>query len=561
MKKYLGAAIGNCVHVGGIVNFFRLVEREGHETYFLGAAVSIDRLVEKVLEIKPDVVAIGYRLTPKNVEPLLKELEEHIKSKKLDNIEWIFGGTKPVADVARRFSFFSTIFDGTEDVDDVINYIRGRQLKEVKLYYPDNIVERINSKYPYPVLRHHFGLPSLEDTIEGIKKIAEAKVLDVISIGPDQNTQQFFFSQDKMNKDLDGAGGVPLRKVEDFIELYKASRRGNYPLLRCYSGTADVFRFAEMLKDTIHNAWCAVPLCWYNVLDGRGTRPVGESIAEGQMLMKKHAEWNIPVEVNEAHHWSLRDAHDTIGVVMAFLAAYNAKKMGVRDYIAQYMFNVPAALHHKMDLAKMLAKVELIESLEDDNFKTYRQVRAGLASLSSDLDVAKGQLAASTYLAMSLKPHIVHIVGYCEADHAAKAEEVIESTKIVRGVIRSTLDGMVDMTKDMEVQERKHELMEEAKYLLDTIKNLYEESEDPWSDPKVLEDIIRRGIIDAPHLRGNPSAKGVLETRIVNGKCMAYSKKLNRVMTEKERIEELLNGEETSVEGHQFCKKIVLQSC
>lgn len=547
MKKYLGAAIGNCVHVGGIVNFFRLVEQEGHKTYFLGAAVSIDRLVEKILEIEPDTVAIGFRLTPKNVEPLLRELEGHIKEKNLNNIEWIFGGTKPVAEVAKRFSYFSTIFDGTEDLDDVINFLRGKHLKEVEISYPDNIIDRINSKYPYPVLRHIFGLPSFEDTLEGVKMIAESKVLDIISIGPDQNTQQFFFTPEKMNKDLDGAGGVPLRSIDDFRELYNASRRGNYPLLRCYSGTSEVFRFAKMLKDTIHNAWCAVPLCWYNVLDGRGTRPVGESIIEGQKLMKQHAKWNIPIEVNEAHHWSLRDAHDTIGVVTAFLAAYNAKKMGVKNYIAQYMFNVPPAMHHKMDLAKMLAKVELIESLEDDSFKTYRQVRAGLASLSADLDVAKGQLAASTYLAMSIKPHILHVVGFCEADHAAKPEEVIESTKIVRGVIRSTLNGMADMSQDREVLQRKHELIKEAKFLLDTIKKLYEESENPWSDPKVLEDVIKRGILDAPHLRGNPSAKGILETRIVDGKCMAYSKKLNRVVTEEERLLELLKAEESRI--------------
>lgn len=547
MKKYLGAAIGNCVHIGGIVNFFRLVEQEGHKTYFLGAAVSIDRLVEKILEIKPDTVAIGFRLTPKNVEPLLRELEGHIKEKNLTGIEWIFGGTKPVAEVAKRFSYFSTIFDGTEDLDDVINFLRGKHLKEVEVSYPDNIIDRINGKYPYPVLRHHFGLPSLKDTIEGIKIIAKSKVLDIISIGPDQNTQQFFFTPEKMNRDLDGAGGVPLRSIDDFNELYNASRRGNYPLLRCYSGTSDVFKFAEMLKDTIHNAWCAVPLCWYNVLDGRGTRPVGESIIEGQRMMKLHAKWNIPIEVNEAHHWSLRDAHDTIGVVTAFLAAYNAKKMGVKDYIAQYMFNVPPAMHHKMDLAKMLAKVELIESLEDGNFKSYRQVRAGLASLSADLDVAKGQLAASTYLAMSIKPHIVHVVGFCEADHAAKPEEVIESTKIVRGVIRSTLNGMADMSQDKEVQQRKQELIKEARFLLETIKKLYTESEDPWSDPKVLEDIIKRGIIDAPHLRGNPSAKGILETRIVDGKCMAYSKKLNKVVTEEERLKELLKAEDNRI--------------
>ncbi len=543
MKKYLGAAIGNCVHVGGIVNFFRLAENEGHKTYFMGAAVSIERLIEKISEINPDVVAIGYRLTPTNAVPLLNELELQINEKGLRDIKWIFGGTKPVADIAESYSFFSTIFDGTEDIDDVIDFLRGKYLKEVETSYPSNITDRIKSKYPYPVLRHIFGLPSLEDTIEGVKTIAESKVLDVISIGPDQNTQQFFFNPEKMNHDLDGAGGVPLRQEDDFRELFNASRRGNFPLLRCYSGTSEIFKFAEMLKDTINNAWCAVPLCWYNVLDGRGTRPVCESITEGQKLMKLHAKWNIPIEVNEAHHWSLRDAHDTIGVVMAFLAAYNAKAMGVKDYIAQYMFNVPPALHHKMDLAKMLAKVELIESLEDDDFKAYRQVRTGLASLSADLDVAKGQLASSTYMMMALRPHIVHVVGFSEADHAATAVEVIESTKIVRGVIRSTLDGMTDMCKDGEVLERKNELLSEAKYLLDTIKELYQGSADPWSDPEVLEDIIKRGIIDAPHLVNNPSAKGTLETRIIDGKCLAYSKVMNKVITERERIEEILDAE------------------
>lgn len=544
MKKYVGAAVGNCVHVGGIVNFLRLAEQEGHETVFLGAAVSISRLIEKVVEIKPDVVAIGYRLTPHNVISLLKELEKHIEKNNLGNCCWIFGGTKPVAEEARKFSYFSKIFDGTEDIDDVINYLRGKGNKEKVDSYPDNIVKRIESKYPYPVLRHHFGLPSFKGTVEGIKKIAESKVLDVISIGPDQNTQQFFFTPDRMNHDLDGAGGVPIRSIEDLTKLYDASRRGNFPLLRCYSGTADVFRFAGVLINTIHNAWCAVPLCWYNVLDGRGTRPVQESIIEGQELMSWHASRNIPVEVNEAHHWSLRDAHDTIGVVMAYLAAYNAKKMGVRHYISQYMFNVPPALHHKMDLAKMLAKIELIESLEDNSFKTYRQVRAGLASLSADLEVAKGQLAASTYLAMSIKPHIVHVVGFSEADHAASPEDVIESTKIVRGVIRSTLNGMADMSQDRDVCMRKQELLEEAHFLLDTIRKLYHESKDPFSDPAVLTDIIKRGIIDAPHLRGNESAKGTVETRIIDGKCQAYSKTLGRVITERERLEELLGVEE-----------------
>lgn len=541
MKKYMGAAIGNCVHVGGVINFLRLAEKEGNEAIFLGPAVSINRLIQNVMEMEPDVVAVGYRLTPQNVIPLLKELEKYIYEKDLQGCLWIFGGTKPVADEARKFDYFSKIFDGTEDMDEVINYLRGNEHKEAADSYSDSIIDRIKSKYPYPVIRHHFGLPSFEDTVEGIKRIAESKTLDVISIGPDQNTQQFFFEPEKMNHDFDGAGGVPIRSIEDLSKLYDASRRGNFPLLRCYSGTADVLKFGQVLSDTINNAWCAVPLCWYNVLDGRGTRTLHQSIVEGQQLMNWHANRNIPVEVNEAHHWSLRDAHDTIGVAMAYLAAYNAKKMGVKNYIAQYMFNVPPSLYHSMDLAKMLAKIELIESLEDSSFKVYRQVRAGLASLSSDMNIAKGQLAASTYLAMSLKPHIVHVVGYSESDHAARPEEVIESTKIVRGVIRSCLNGMVDMGRDVNVNERKQELIEEARFLLDTIIRLYPESKDPCSDPMVLEDIIKRGIIDAPHLRSNESAKGTLETRIINGKCLAYSRTLGREITEKERLQELMH--------------------
>jgi hypothetical protein len=541
MKKYVGAAIGNCVHIGGAVNFLRFAEEEGHSTEFLGAAVSIKTLIDYVLEKKPDAVTIGFRLTPDAVIPVLNDLEKYICDYELEGIEWIFGGTKPVAEIAKQYKFFSKIFDGTEDVHEGINYIRGRSLKDVTTNESRSIIDRIAYKYPYPVIRHHFGLPSLEETFEGIKKIAEAEVLDVISIGPDQNAQENFFTPENMNHDLDGAGGVPLRTVRDFEKLYESAHSGNHPLLRCYSGTSDIFKFAELLNSKIHNAWCAVPLCWYNVLDGRGKRSVLTSIREGQKLMKWHSERDIPIEVNESHHWSLRDAHDTIGVAMAYLAAYNAKKMGVKTYIAQYMFNVPAEMHHRMDLAKMLAKVELIESLESENFKALRQVRAGLASLSADLDIAKGQLAASTYLAMSLKPHIIHVVGFSEADHAAKPEDVIESCKIVNGVVRSTLNGMADMKQDKVVQDRKNELIKEAKILLNTIKSLYVESDDPWSDPIVIADAIKKGIIDAPHLRGNKSAKGTLETRIVDGKCMAYSTNLGRVITEEERLLELLN--------------------
>lgn len=75
-KVILGAAIGNCVHVAGVVHFLNLAEEEGFQTIFLGPAVSIDKLFQKIEEFHPDIVSISYRLTPENVIPLLEEISE-----------------------------------------------------------------------------------------------------------------------------------------------------------------------------------------------------------------------------------------------------------------------------------------------------------------------------------------------------------------------------------------------------------------------------------------------------------------------------------------------------
>src|SRR5690606_5774519 len=132
----------------------------------------------------------------------------------------------------------------------------------------------------------------------------------------------------------------------------------------------------------------------------------------------------------------------------AFLAAYNARAMGVTTYIQQLMFNNPPGTSFIMDLAKMLAKLDLVESLEGPNFTVLRETRGGLSSYPTDLDMAKGHLASTVMLQMALKPHIVHVVGYPEADHAVTAEEVIESCQIARKVIENCLMGLPDMTLD-----------------------------------------------------------------------------------------------------------------
>ncbi|HML47789.1 MAG TPA: methionine synthase, partial [Clostridia bacterium] len=71
---------------------------------------------------------------------------------------------------------------------------------------------------------------------------------------------------------------------------------------------------------------------------------------QAQRLIAWHGERGIPVEVNEPHHWGLRDAHDVISVAMAYISAYNARKHGAKTYVSQYMFNVPGSMDFSMDL-------------------------------------------------------------------------------------------------------------------------------------------------------------------------------------------------------------------
>lgn len=539
MKKMISGTLGNCVHVAGIMNYFKLAEEEGYTTKYIGIGKSIDEIINSIKDEKPDVVALSYRLTPEPLIEILSDLKQRIKTIDTKNITWLFGGTELTSEVAEESGIFDKIFNGAEDIDEIIAYLKGIDYS-LEESYPKNIIDRIKEKYPYPVLRHHLGLTTIEETVDAIEKVADKKIIDIISVAPDQNAQEFFFDQENMDKKLDGAGGVPVRNADDFKTLYNAAQRGNYPLLRSYSGTKNIIPFAEVLRDNIDNAWCAVPLFWYSELDGRGPRKVVEAVRENQEAMKWHGERGIPVEINDPHHWSLRDAHDSISVAVAYIIAYNAKKMGVKDYIAQYMFNVPASISPEMDLGKMLAQIELSESLVDENFKVYRQARAGLASFPSNLYQAKGQLAASSYLAMSIKPHIYHVVGYCEAHHAAKSEDIIESAMIVRGILKNEFLGSIDMTKDTRVQKRREELVNEAKIIIEAVKSLKKNNMDPLIDPEVLTEAVRIGILDAPHLQGSEIAKGELKTRMVSGALYAYDEENGRIIEERERVNRVL---------------------
>jgi len=535
-RTILGAALGTCVHVGGLHHFLRLAEAEGYRTESLGPAVSIERLLERIDQVTPDLVAISYRLTPENANQLFEDLRSRLGRRRRTGLRFVFGGTPPVAEVARRSGLFEKAFSGTESIAEIRAYLRGGESGRVEEQLAHDLVGRIKQKHPYPLLRHHFGRPTVEETIRGIEEISEAGILDVVSLGTDQNAQEFFFEPEKMDPTQHGAGGVPVRSADDLRALYRASRRGNFPLMRCYSGTKDLVRWAAMSIETIHNAWAAIPLTWYSVMDGRSQVPLREAIAEKQTAMRWYAERGTPVEVNESHQWSLRDAHDALAVTMAFLAAYNAKSMGVSQYVSQYMFNTPPGTSPAMDLAKMSAKIDLIEGLHDATFTSYREVRAGIAHFSSIPAVAQGQVASSAVISLALRPHILHVVGYSEGDHAAYPQEVIHSCNIIHGVLQNCFGGLPEMVETPAVQQRKDQLLAESRSLLDALREFGKDrTETPWTDPATLADAISEGLLDAPHFRGNRHLCGQITTRLVDGAWFAVDERGNP-LTEEARL-------------------------
>jgi L-lysine 2,3-aminomutase len=101
-------------------------------------------------------------------------------------------------------------------------------------------------------------------------------------------------------------------------------------------------------------------------------------------------------------------------------------------------------------------------------------------------------------MALLVKPYFVHVVGFCEGDHAATPAEVIESCQIVRGVIRNSLSGMPDMSLDSRVMEHKQLLLDKAYEIIEKIITLG--GKDALSNPALLAEAVRQGLLHAPQI-------------------------------------------------------------
>lgn len=420
-------------------------------------------------------------------------------------------------------------------------------------------VERI-AELDLPLLRTHFGIPAptIQPTVEGIAALADAAVVDEISLGSSDLSQRYFGdSAAFVGRKNDG--GVPYSTFAHLVELFQASRRGNFPGMKPYAHVVDLVPFVETCcrAGMLAGAHQAVPLFWFNELDGRGPARVGESIREHQATVRELARRGIPVEMNDPNHFSSRWAHDTIIAVDYALITAVMLSQGVKDLILQLQFNKPRETSDHGDLAKMLAGLDLAQEMIGGRARLWRETRTGIDSFDPDADAARRQLARSTFLQLLVEPHAIHLVSYCEALHVAGVSDVIDGSRLVRRCVRvfwRHAEDLLRLRQDPLVRERRAHLGAEARVTLSRIAALDGQGlpapNTPLpalvprlANPEVLLQALERGIMAAPGIfhPGYPAARDIVTAPVAHGFIECLDPETGGVRRETERLARLLD--------------------
>jgi uncharacterized protein (TIGR01319 family) len=516
-RRVLAGSIGDCVHSLGVEGFAEWMEDrgEGFMAVKLGPAVPIEDVINKIRESRPEVVAISMRLGDLHVDKLISEFilkaAEHRLLPRESGIRYAFGGLRPAANLVRamtgqtvledKFSppegrhydldeiaenysdieafqgFFALVVDDFVTMEELEAFARGETVaeKEQQIRWADTLLERVRQVRQLesrPIIRAHIGIAadSIEPTVEAVQKLADAECLEIVSLAPDQPAQEylakFVRGEEDPDRYLKGQGGVPIRSKEDLRRLKGATQRGNYPMTRIYSGTDELVELAQLFEGAFRMPFPAVPIFFYNELDGRGPISIRDGFDEHFEVMRWWAARDKAVEINDPHQWQLRNSTDDMLVTDHVIAGVMAFKMGIRHYVMQMMYDLPPGTSGLNDLAKFQAAYELIEPLTRHfDFYIIKETRGGLSDFPPNLDRAKGHLATSTYWQMYMEPDIVHVVSFSEAHHEAKAQDVIESCDIVKQVFEDFYkDDRPDVWADPRLISRKRRLKLGAMY-------------------------------------------------------------------------------------------------
>ncbi len=547
-RRVMVGAIGKCVHNLGVEGFADWLQdlKLGYVSVKLGPAVPIPEVINKIREARPEVAGVSMRLGDLHVDKLISEFIETACKYDLhpsqSGIRYCFGGLRPAANLVRAMTgvplerddfsppderhydleavageyakkslfhhFFEVIADDYITMEELERFARGQSVHGIseQVQWSDFLAERIQQvreRENRPIIRAHIGIAAetIEPTVAGIEKLADTGALEIVSLAPDQTSQEmlakFIRGEEDPSRYLAGQGGAPIRTVEDLKRLKAASQRGNYPMSRIYTGTDELLELAKLWEEHLNTCFPAVPIFFYNQMDGRGPISIRDSFREHFDTIRYWASVGKPCEINDPHQWGLRYASDDMQVTDHVLCGLMALKLGIKQYVMQMMFELPPEISALDDLAKMKAAFELIEPLTRHfDFKIIRQTRSGLPSFPPDLHQAKGHLAFGIYTQLFLEPEILHVVTHSEAHHEAKAEDIIESCQITKQVCWDFAKGHVpNVWADPWVRERIAELKKTSMYNVlhgailggydgpVTVDNFFDWAKEPSEDP------------------------------------------------------------------------------
>lgn len=608
-RIFVASTLANDPHTEGLHNAGRIARMADIETILLEPSPELDHLCDVIKEKNPRYIGLSYRLTPSVAcEQLEKALSYFVNTgllKKTDDIKITFAGLPdtirmlkdkldslplkvilctPFPNAMDRALETIEYFDIVENKNEIIERVR-EEIAPVGIEIFDQLADEVvcNDNYKsvaplpvpsvaaidsyvqrikeskIPILRSHFGIPAsdIEPTVEGIKQIAEARVIDEISLGSSDLSQRYFECPD-MFEGRKNDGGVPYKTLDDLRKLFYASRRGNFPGMKPYCHVSNIVKFVDQCISIglLKGAHQAIPLYWFNELDGRGEASVRQSIHEHFAAVKQLVKYGIPVEMNDPNQWSSRQAHDTIIVSSYALIAAVMTMCGVKDMVLQMQFNKPKETGDFADLAKMSAGLEMaqrISSYSSVPINIIRETRTGIEHLSPDIEYAKKQLARSTILQMCMSPQVIHVVSYCEANYAARPEDIIDSSKLIRRAVevyKRNEEEIKPYLNNSIIKERKNYLVNESSYLINEIAKIngsngkqfipIERIAPLLGNPDVIADSIEKKLMSAPGIINLKYKSDYMTKPMKYGMINLVDDYVNpRVLTEKERLNRL----------------------
>lgn len=603
-KFFVATTLANDPHTEGLHNAAKIASLGGVQNIILPPSLDYVAFYDAINKYKPHFIGLSYRQNENvAVEELFKVINYFATTglvKDTDDVKIQFAGLPKTIEILKdkihelplkvylceaspivldRITETVDYFEITQDREKIINSIyeelvpKGIEIfdqladeavrnddykNEPPLPIPsvkacNDYITRINEA-ELPVLRSHFGIPhhTIIPTVEGIKELAEARVLDEISLGSSDLSQRYF-GHPEMFETLKNDGGVPYKDFSDLVALYQASRYGNFPGVKPYCHVTNLVEFVDQCLEAgmLKGVHQAVPLYWFNELDGRGPAVVRDSVKEHFAAVRKLAQCGIPVEMNDPNQWSSRLAHDTVIVTSYALISAVMTMCGADNMVLQMQFNKPKETGDYADLAKMSAGLEMARKISlgrKNPASIFRETRTGIESLSADMNLAKWQLARSTFLQMCMNPHIIHIVSYCEANYAARPADIIDSSKLIRRAVRIFRANQEDIMKEINnpiVKERKEYLINESSYLVNEIAK-FNPKYQPCSieniaqyvgDENVIASSIEKKYMSAPGIV-NLKYKGDFITKPMKYGMINLVDDYNnpRIVTEKERI-------------------------